>query len=157
GATTRMKIKAVTQGKGTVDDYVVKFEEFEGDTGYNDEAHIALFKAGLNQNVAQKIYTCQVMLANLVQWKEFACRFDHQYREYQQERPATTQQHQQQCQQRPQQQQHQHHHHAQPSTSRTVSTPVKQEPQDPAARSTFTGSCYRCGGYSHTTRECPSP
>jgi hypothetical protein len=43
----RLKIKEVKQGKESMDDYVVQFEEFEGLTGFDNAALAKIFKEGL--------------------------------------------------------------------------------------------------------------
>jgi hypothetical protein len=49
----QLKIKEVKQGKESVDDYVVWFEEFEGLMGFDDAALAEIFKEGLAPQICR--------------------------------------------------------------------------------------------------------
>lgn len=47
----QMALKKLKQGKGSVVSYATKFRRLTQDTGYNDQAHIDLFRNGLNDEI----------------------------------------------------------------------------------------------------------
>jgi hypothetical protein len=83
-----LKIKEVKQGKGTADDFIVQFEEYESFTGFNETALIDLFKDGLSLHILSHIYGLATMPTTLHEWKEKAWQFHCQYLELQQRQKA---------------------------------------------------------------------
>jgi hypothetical protein len=75
-----IKIREVQQGKGSVDDFVIRFKEFETLTGFNETTLIEQFKEGLTAPTLSWIYGLAQMLATLAEWK---VRAYHQYLELQ--------------------------------------------------------------------------
>jgi hypothetical protein len=145
-----LKIKEVKQGKGTADDFVMRFEEYESFTGFDETALVDLFKDGLSPHILSCIYGLATMPTTLHEWKEKAQQFHHQYLELQQHQKAGSS--------LPGQ------HQAPPQTSSgsqgahqttPTSAPVKQEPRDGAVhQSSGTCTCYMCGSPDHFACEC---
>jgi hypothetical protein len=80
-----LKIKEIKQGKESVDDYVVRFEEFEGFTSFDDTALTEIFKEGLTPQILSCCYGLEVIPSTLAIWKEKARLFHHHYLELQQQ------------------------------------------------------------------------
>jgi hypothetical protein len=89
-AMAHLKIKEVKQGRESVDDYIVHFEEFEGFTGFDDTALIEALKEGLAPQILSHCYGLETVPMTLTAWKEKSRLFYHNYAELQQQ-----QQHQQ--------------------------------------------------------------
>jgi hypothetical protein len=159
-ATARIKIKSVKQGKATVDDYIVRFEEYSVLTGYNDEALVGYFKDGLNQAVTSKIFSLPTMPANLGEWKTYASRFDRQYREYlattSSSSPSTSSAAKKTTVSKSSSSSFVST--PKPSSSSTSSNPtVKREPVDAAiaAQRKANNQCILCGSTEHWANKCP--
>jgi hypothetical protein len=99
-ATAHLKIREVKQGKESVDDYVVWFEEFEGLTGFDDAALAEIFKEGLAPQILSRCYGLEHVPMTLTAWKEKSRLFTHHLAELHQH-----QHHQNPGQTQPQQQQ----------------------------------------------------
>jgi hypothetical protein len=69
-AMAHLKIKEVKQGKESMDDYVVWFEEFEGLTGFDDTALAEIFKEGLAPQILSWCYGLEHIPMTLTAWKE---------------------------------------------------------------------------------------
>jgi hypothetical protein len=158
--TAHLKIKEIKQGRESMDDYVIQFEEFEGFTSFNDAALAEIFKEGLSPQILSCCYGLKVILVTLTTWKEKARLFHWYYLELQQ----------QQCHQAGQPQQQQQsglHHQPQPGLSRQgtrqlqasgSSAPllqVKKEDQDGELGQMCHGKCYCCGEEGHWADNCP--
>jgi hypothetical protein len=155
GATARLEIAKLKQGKGTVDEFNVKFSMYEIRSALGDVALIDLYKKALNQAILTKIYSLPTMPANLTEWKTRASQFDRQYCELLSVKsinttssiPNTS-----------------HSKPAQTTIAMTQSTsgaPVKQEPSPgPSLTSTthvLKGTCFKCRKLGHWANECPMP
>jgi hypothetical protein len=81
GATVRLEIAKLKQGKGTIDKFNVKFGMYETRLALGDVALIDLYKKALNQAILMKIYSFPTMPMNLTEWKMRASQFDRQYHE----------------------------------------------------------------------------
>ena len=77
----RHKLKYLTQGTGTCAEYIASFEALEELTGFNDEALVDFYKAGINKQLIDKIVTMENMLTTLAGYKKFTDRFDRQHRQ----------------------------------------------------------------------------
>jgi hypothetical protein len=82
--TARLKIKEIKQGRESVDDYVVRFEEHEGFTGFDDAALVEIFKEGLSAGNLSRCYSLEAIPSMLAAWKEKSRHFYHNYVELQQ-------------------------------------------------------------------------
>jgi hypothetical protein len=104
-ATARLKIKEIKQGRESVDDYIVQFEEHEGFTGFDDAALVEIFKEGLSTGILSHCYGLEAVPSTLPTWKEKSRLFYHNYVELQQRQQHSQgpqpQQRQQQCQPQP--------------------------------------------------------
>src|SRR5215472_8321539 len=63
-ATAQSKIKKVKQGTSSVLTYIINFEEYEYDTGYNEEALVNLFVSGLAFHITWPIFSSQILSSN---------------------------------------------------------------------------------------------
>jgi hypothetical protein len=79
-----LKIKEVKQGRESVDDYIVCFEEYEGFMGFDDTALIEAFKEGLAPQILSCCYGLETVPMTLVAWKEKSRLFYRNYVELQQ-------------------------------------------------------------------------
>src|SRR5215472_14032024 len=68
-ATAQSKIKNVKQGTSSVSTYIINFEEYEYNTGYNKEALINLFVSGLAFHITRPIFSSQIPPDALIKWK----------------------------------------------------------------------------------------
>jgi hypothetical protein len=84
-AMAHLRIKEVKQGRESVDDYVVQFEEFEGFTGFDDTALIEAFKEGLAPQILSRCYGLETVPTMLAAWKEKSRLFYHNYIKLQQQ------------------------------------------------------------------------
>lgn len=76
------KLYELKQGKMSADEYIVAFEEYEGDSGWDDKALMDQFERGLNSNLAASVYRLEKMPKTLQEWKTWARQFDRQWRLY---------------------------------------------------------------------------
>jgi hypothetical protein len=79
-----LKIKEVKQGRESVDDYVICFEEFKGFTGFDDTALVEAFKEGLASQILLCCYSLETIHTTLAAWKEKSRLFYHNYVKLQQ-------------------------------------------------------------------------
>jgi hypothetical protein len=98
-ATVHLKIKEIKQGRESVDDYVIWFEEFEGFTSFDDTALTKIFKEGLTPQILSCCYSLEVIPATLTTWKEKARLFHWHHLKLQQQQCHQAGQPQQQQQQ----------------------------------------------------------
>ena len=80
GDTARTKLKELKQGKQTADEFVVAFEQYERESGYDEVALIERFEEGLSQGLVDRIYGLSVMPTTIVEWKQWAQKLDRQWR-----------------------------------------------------------------------------
>jgi hypothetical protein len=78
GDHARRLIKELQQGKGTVNDYISSFEEYEKKTGYDDLVLKEIFEAGLLSSILENIYRIDCMPTTLEGIKAKARVFDNQ-------------------------------------------------------------------------------
>ena len=74
------KIQKLEQGSKTADEYIVAFEEYEHYTGWDDKALMDQFEQGLQHGLKASIYRLENMPATLQGWKQYARKFDRQWR-----------------------------------------------------------------------------
>lgn len=82
GATARAKLESLRMGTNTADEYVQQFETLADESELDEVALIHVFERGLHRSVTEKIYGLEVMPKTLKSWKEYASRFDNQYRRF---------------------------------------------------------------------------
>jgi hypothetical protein len=80
-----LKIKEIKQGRESMDDYVIQFEEFKGFTSLDDATLTKIFKEGLSPQIISCCYSLEVILATLATWKERARIFHRHYLKLQQQ------------------------------------------------------------------------
>jgi hypothetical protein len=151
-ATAQLKIKEVKQGKESVDDYVVWFEEFEGLTGFDDAALAEIFKEGLAPQILSQCYSLEHVPMTLTAWKEksrlFACHLAelHQHQHHWNLGQTQPQQQQRsQCQPMP----GTSHQGTQQVSSSSAPLQVKKESQEERLAHTHHRKCYKCSGEGH--------
>jgi hypothetical protein len=66
----QLKIKEVKQGKESMDDYIIQFEEFKGLMGFNHAALAEAFKEGLAPQILSQYYSLEHVPMTLTYWKE---------------------------------------------------------------------------------------
>ena len=71
-------IRELKQGKGTVNDFISSFEEYELKTGYDENVLIEIFEEGLLQSIVTSIYRSDTMPTTLDGWKAKARQLDNQ-------------------------------------------------------------------------------
>src|ERR1700753_920474 len=71
-------IRELKQGKGTVNDFIFSFEEYELKTGYDENVLIEIFEEGLLQSIVTSIYRSDTMPTTLDGWKAKARQLDNQ-------------------------------------------------------------------------------
>jgi hypothetical protein len=86
--TAHQKIQALQQGNGTVEEYILLFNEQANKTGYNEVALIEQLKLGMNGQLVDKIHMMNPMPTTLEEWKKMAVILDRQWHARQQQRPA---------------------------------------------------------------------
>jgi len=77
------KLELLRQNNRAAEEYFVEFEEYKAVAGYNDEGYVALLKRNLNSGIVRRIYELERVPTTYAKWKEYALRFDQNYREYQ--------------------------------------------------------------------------
>jgi hypothetical protein len=153
-----LKIKEVKQGKESMDNYVIWFEEFEGLTAFDDAALAEIFKEGLAPQILSWCYGLEHVPMTLTAWKEKSRLFAHhlaKLHQYQRHRNLGQTQPQQQ-----QRSQHQptpgtSHQGAQQASSSSTPPQVKKESQEERLAQTRHGKCYKCSGEGHWAWSCP--
>ena len=73
--TAQQRIKHLTLGNKTADEYIVAFEELEEDTKYNEEALIDFFKTGIIGEYLDQIYKMSTIPTSLHEYKNLLRRF----------------------------------------------------------------------------------
>jgi hypothetical protein len=163
--TARIRIKEMTQGKNTVDNYIMRFETYRNLSGYDDLTLKEIFRDGLRENLRLKIRYLTNPPATLADWQYWASRFERNEREDEAAATAARQRsshhrvnvqestpfrapHRQNPPRRPA-----------PTTPRYFPSPVKVEPKEPtlAVRRFPPNTCFNCGSRSHWANECPHP
>jgi hypothetical protein len=82
GAAARSKLESLRMGSNTADEYIQQFETLADESELDEVALIHVFERGLHRSITEKIYGLEVMPKTLKSWKEYASRFDNQYRRF---------------------------------------------------------------------------
>jgi hypothetical protein len=82
GAAARAKLESLRMSTNTADEFIQQFETLSDESELDEVALIHLFERGLHRSVTEKIYGVEVMPKTLKGWKEYASRFDNQYRRF---------------------------------------------------------------------------
>jgi hypothetical protein len=77
------KLDVLRQGSRPAEEYFVEFEEYKALAKYNDEGYVAILKCNLNSGLVRRIYELETVPTTYTRWKEYALRFDQNYREHQ--------------------------------------------------------------------------
>jgi hypothetical protein len=77
------KLESLRQGGKAAEEYFVEFEEYKALAKYNDEAYVAILKRNLNPGLVRRIYELESIPTTYEKWKDYALRFDQNYREHQ--------------------------------------------------------------------------
>jgi len=160
--TAQTKLRRIFQGNRTAEEYVVQFQTYETQTGFDKKALIEAFKRNMNPRLLERIYNREKTPVTLHGWQMAAIEVERQQRELQQFRgggfrPQNT------YQQRPGGQQY-------PSQGRLAGyTPCpynmnSPQPKDPNAmdvdQTRVRGgnrTCYNCRKEGHFKAQCPEP
>jgi Retrotransposon gag protein len=162
-STARTKLSNVSQGKDTVDEYIVKFEAYESLTGYGPVELLERFQRGLVRPIYNRCWNREKPPTTLAEWKLAASQYDRLWRnqiEFERRNPSR------QSSSKPA---------ANTSTAKSTSTPrpsgsstagpsraqstassrpfIKSESTPP--RSHPPGTCYICGAKDHYANRCP--
>ena len=79
--TAQHKLRLLTQGSRTADEYALEFRTLAHQTHYNDAALVEKFEQGLNhQELRKKIYNLPQMPVTSDDWIVWAMRLDRQWR-----------------------------------------------------------------------------
>jgi hypothetical protein len=79
GVTACHKIHGVKQAGYMANIYIMNFEEYKFETGYDDTVLTEIFKDGMNMPLLKKICALQVMPTNLKGWKQWVRKLDQQW------------------------------------------------------------------------------
>jgi hypothetical protein len=82
GAAARAKLESLRMGSSTADEYIQQFETLADESELDEVALVHVFERGLHRSITEKIYGLEVMPKTLKSWKEYASRFDNQYRRF---------------------------------------------------------------------------
>ena len=82
GAAARARLESLRMSTNTADEFIQQFETLADESELDEVALIHLFERGLHRSVTEKIYGVEVMPKTLKGWKEYASRFDNQYRQF---------------------------------------------------------------------------
>lgn len=74
---SQSKIRRLKQGKGSVLVYSARFRRLAAETGYNNEAKIALFRTGLNDDVKDVLATLLEEPSEFESFMNFCVKIDH--------------------------------------------------------------------------------
>ena len=85
GSSARTKLKALKQGRHSVDAYIGTFNEFASTTGFNDEALMEYFKAGLSRAMRIEVARSTQTFNLLKELQDYVARIDAAWRDAQQE------------------------------------------------------------------------
>jgi hypothetical protein len=80
GDTARTKLKELRQGRSTADEYVVSFEMYEHESGYDEVALMERFEEGLSPALADAICRLPQAPVTIADWKFWAQKLDRQWR-----------------------------------------------------------------------------
>ena len=82
--TAQTKLKRMFQGSRTTEEYVVQFQTYEAQTGFDKKALIKAFKQNMNPRILEHIYNRESLPKSLLGWQNAAMEVEHQQRELQQ-------------------------------------------------------------------------
>ena len=71
-----------SQTRSPADEFIQQFEALADESELDEVMLTHLFECGLHRSVTEKIYGVEVMPKTLKGWKEYASRFDNQYRRF---------------------------------------------------------------------------
>ena len=150
------RMKLLTQGGRSADEYIADFEALESLTGFNDIALVEEFQNGLRHGLLKDIYGVHPLPVTLMQWKAAASTLDNQHARFLERRKQSVQ--------------------STPSTSAASAKAPRAPAPPPAAsvthtprtpdvvpmdvdrnQSTFRGRCFVCGQRGHKANERHTP
>ncbi|KAG9218574.1 hypothetical protein CCMSSC00406_0001312 [Pleurotus cornucopiae] len=148
------------QGSDMAEDYVMKFNAYKDDTGYNDVALVELFKRGLNTGLLTRIYGRRPLPGRCEEWQEEAIALDRQWREAQAYTKAAPAKPAAKTTTTPQSQWHPYYQKQTPPQNQQQQQPQPAKPTPPAPQITARDPnamdvdrsqrgpicCYKCGG-----------
>jgi Retrotransposon gag protein/Zinc knuckle len=152
------KLEQLRQGGRPAEEFFVEFEEYKAFARYNDEGYVALLKRNLNSGIVRRIYELETVPETYEKWKQYALRFDQNYREYQSLMTGPKKQ----TDQNPRRYSDRHNTTPTPSepppTPKSVDTGAGQPMDIDRYRSTIPEkrTCYNCGKAGHISKNCRS-
>ena len=166
GAAAWAKLESLRMGASTADECIQQFETLADESELDKVALIHVFERGLHRSITEKIYGLEAMPKTLKGWKEYASRFDNQYRRFHAlvkdppnprhlPRPTTSMM-----------------PNPTPACAAPSATPVPTQTRSPAmlgpgpmdidrahtrCREEFMkkGLCFQCGQSGHVAKDCP--
>ncbi|KAK3571076.1 hypothetical protein QTP86_001322 [Hemibagrus guttatus] len=82
GKDISIQLMEFRQGSGSAADYAIKFRTLAAQSGWNDAALWAVFRAGLNSALQMEL-ACRVEVTSLTQFMATAIRLDNLLRQHQ--------------------------------------------------------------------------
>lgn len=160
--TARHKLGILKQGSNSADEYVASFRELMDDTGYNDDALVAMFEKGLSKQLVDRVYnTLSDVPDTLEEWISQALKFDRLNRRRDERSRHTAPSH---SSSQPKPPSHQSNNTLKqaappakppPSASSSSSDVVPME-VDASRKRAGPRICYRCKQPGHIARDCQS-
>ena len=137
----RDALKALKQGKNSVVEYISRFDQYTGQTGWSDADHRTRFYDGLNEQLKDNLAISDRPITSLQELKTAAQVLDQRMRQREAEKKGRT-----------------HHTTSQapskdPNAMEVDASRQKEERNRRTYQSFMRGKCYGCGSPDHTKKD----